>query len=634
MPGGILNRLFGGESKKTPKAQSEKGAWTAATAVANRQPLHMGGHRAQPEAGLQPPGQPQMGGLLLGPSLGGGKIGDKELMTREKLLQRTAFRGAAAAIPEAQVLINLVGNYQQIIDANRIPAGDSPNFIKEMGAVNGRIMSAHEELIAKFAESSQALRDRAMAGQMPEAVLSGVLADDCANLAMITQAQKIYLNKIYDDMITAKQKNPGALTEVSGKTYGEILSNLAMYHFSEASAQALGAGGINTVYRDRFQGEDRVFKRGKTYEHSQIDPVTGIEKNVGLQVMEDRMDYRTEELRYGDQSAGRVIKADTAPRDVAYSRLNKLFGFDIAVNTQLAKSGEGETSSLMDMGQGETADKFLFYAGAEWSGEAGDWAQREHTDESAKAQKRLNALRQNLHMLNVEKWAGMVNETDYENKKAEIQKQMQESEKWLAKLKKMGTFQTVDLADPKVALQLFKLSVLDLVAGHVDRHAGNYMINKTEEGETKITAIDNDTSFGTRTDIESDKDVRGGEVRPALEEAFPFIPPEIKEKVMAVSRENIEQALTGLLSKPQIEAACIRLAKVQASFQKLEEKHRVEEVSRANMSELFGKSRFSSYHAGLYQSRSMNSEEWFKKKHPNGAPAKPLPSPPQAGASK
>lgn len=611
--------------KKQKRQETQGRGETGATTAADRQPLCLSGHRLQPQNQTQS----QSTGPLPVPPPSGGRVDDKELLTRDKLLQRAAFQGEAANVPEVRVLLNLAGNYQQIIVSNKIPAGDSPNFLQEMGAVNAQIMTAHEQLINTLAETAQTLRQKVP--KLPRFLTRNAstarlynLADDCANLATIAHGQKIYLNKIYDDMITAKQTNPDSLRDFSGKTYSEILRNVEMYRFSSTgSAKALGAGAINTVYRDRFQGQDRVFKRGKTYEHSQTD-ASGVETNTGFDVMEWRMRYQAEDLYYGDRPAGRVIRADTAQRDVAYSRLNKLFGFDIAVGTQLAKSEEGETSSLMDMGQGETADKFLFYVGEEWSEVARAWAQREHENESANTQKLIEAYKRDIANLNPA-------DPDFEKKKVKMTAEMEEKEKYLEKLKQMGTFQTIDLTNPQVALQLFKLSVLDLVAGHVDRHAGNYMINKTEGGEIRITAIDNDTSFGEGTDIETAKQMQGtGQIRPALEEAFPFVPPEIKERVMSISKVDIEQALTGLLTKPQIDAACIRFEKVQAHFKALEEKHRVEEISRQNMREVFGKNVVGSYQASLFQSRSksMHTQSWFNKKKESGAPDRPLPRPP------
>lgn len=566
--------------------------------------------------------------------LGGGRVDDKELLTKEKLMQRDAFQGHALDIAEIRALVDLVGNYQGIIANNKIP-GDGPDFIKAMGAVNANIMKAHDNLIDTLAKTSLTLQQN-IAKRIrlftKEATFARLhkLSDDCANLATIAQSQKIYLNKIYDDMIDAKQTNSGALSQASGKTYGEILSNVELYRFSSGSARALGAGGINTVYRDRFQGRDRVFKRGKHYEHSQLNE-HGFEANVGFEVMKYRMKYRDRELFYGNRSAGRVIEADTAQRDVAYSRLNKLFGFDIAVSTQLAGSEAGETSSLMDMAQGEGADQFLFYVGEEWSETAKEWAQQTYDEKLAMALGAIDKARKHINDQDALRANGTLSEKEYRESIRTDENIILEAESWMKKHQRRGTLQTVNLTDPKVAIQLFKMSVLDMVAGHVDRHMGNYMINQTENGEVKLTAIDNDTAFGERTDIQRSKDIKGGEERPALEESFPFVPKEILDTTMAVTGEDLAQALTGLLSKPQIEAACERLRQVQEWFRQLAEKNRVKEVSADSMQELFNKDRFGSYFATLYQgarpgqSPTLQTSPWFKKHKP-----RPLPKPDKA----
>lgn len=581
-----------------------------------------------------------------------GSISDKELLTREKLLQRAAFQGDVVNLREMQPLLTWLDSYQQAVNSNPIPAANTPNFPKAMGIVNARIMSAHERLIAVLAQTAQALPQTAQAlppripvsphlprmftKENPAVAVLNRLASECGNLAVLVKSQTIYLNKIYDDMIAAHRRDPDSLQGVAGKTYTEILRDVEMYHFSSSgSARALGAGAINTVYRDTFQGRDRVFKRGKAYEHSQPD-AGGMEANVAIDVMQQRMKYKPEELRYGNTVVGWAIKnAHTAQRDVAYSRLNELFGFNVSVSTQLAQSEEGETSSLMDMAQGDTADQFLFYTGTEWAETARTWAHQTYSEKSSKARKTIEDMRRAIADMAAQVAAGTLKADTYEKRKKDAEEMIRESEGYLRRHERRGTLQTVDLTDPAFAMQLFKMTVLDLVAGHVDRHFGNFMINQSEGGETRLTAIDNDTSFSERTDVESTSQMRGGELRPALEEAFPFVPMEIAYRILELKPEDVAQALTGLLSEGQIRAACIRFEKLREWVKKLaaDREHKgIRELTRQNIGELFNRDRGANYFAGLYHgqelratSPTLQDQDWFRQK-----PPKPLPVPPGA----
>jgi hypothetical protein len=672
MPGGIFGNLFGSKAKKKEESQAGEGT-SAAGALAVRQPLHMGEHRGRPQpealpqvpaatadplpAPPQPQSQPlpqvpsgtagslpvppQPAGPVLGPQLGaGGKVEDKELLTVEKLRERFAFQGQAAQMTEAKELMAMVGKYQQTIRENPVPDGNAPDFITQMGAVNARIMTAHEQLLNTFAEKAQTLRRQAQKVStrmiMPSEAVGvrlSMMADDCANLALIAQTQKGYLNKLYDDMITAKRaNNPWALRRAAGKTYAEILPRLEMYRFesSRAGVEALGSGAINTVYRDTFQGAARVFKRGKAHEWSGgYDSVSRRDISTGVYVMQDRMGYEPEEIRYGDRLAGRAIRdANTAARDVAYSRLNKLFGFDVAVNTQLSQSEEGETSSLMDLAQGDVAANLTYYAGEEWAEIAARYARETHAADLAQIQGEIAQMRQEIDRLEARLMSGEISQAEYESQRAAKQKEIHAKLRLAEKTQRKGPARTVDLTDPRLALQLFQMSVLDLVAGHVDRHEGNYMIDAAAPGGPRVTAIDNDTAFGPETNVEAPTADRADQVRPELSQAFPFVPPEVLTKVMGVTRRNLEEALAGLLTKVQIEAACVRLEKVQAHFQKLAQESHVEEISRENLSGLFGRAKFTGYHAALFAG-SVEKRQWFTQKNRKGELQRPIPRPPE-----
>jgi hypothetical protein len=565
-------------------------------------------------------------------------VHDKELLTRSKLMQREAFQGDAASMPEARTLINAVENYEQTVNGFTIPVSGGEAFVRDMGRINAGVTAAHEQLMNIMVQTSMTMRKasqsklpRALTRLNPRFAHARKLADDCAQLANIMQSQKIYINKIYDDMVNAAQTNPAYLRQFFGKSYAEVIRNMDMYRFnsSGANVSTLGAGAINTVYRDKVRqpgstaARDVVFKRGKVHEYKYNQGQQ--ELNTAFDVLESRMkaqqeempaymperreatDPATPEYMREDQRQKVIREVHTANRDVAYSRLNALFGFDISVRTQLSKSEEGDTSSLMDMGSGRDASSFLFYTGGEWAETASAWANADYQAEIEKMEELISKLREDL--------SGEQNPQFQERLKADLASKQAA----LAKLKKRGAAPTLNLADPRLSLQFFKMSVLDLVAGHVDRHAGNYMIDVSAEGGPRLTAIDNDTSFGPTTDIETSKQMQGtGQVRPALEEAFAFVPPEVKNRVMEVTEEDIRNTLAGLLTEPQITAACIRFDKLQKHFEKLEKEGNVRDVSETNRYEPLSRQPLGSYQSGLFQDASKNlfKSVWFQQNFP------------------
>lgn len=533
-------------------------------------------------------------------------------------------------MPEARTLINAVDQYEQTINNFTIPVSSGESFIRDMGRVNAGVTSAHEQLMNIMVQTSMTMRKasqsklpKSLARLNPKFARAAKLADDCALLANIMQSQKIYINKIYDDMVNAARTNPASLRQFFGKSYAEVIRNMDMYHFSSGrrGVRQLGAGATNTVYMDSYQGRDMVFKRGKVHEYKYSG--RGERAETAFEVLRDRMGYQEEEMpsymaereealtpgydaETRESLRQKVIRdVNSANRDVAYSRLNALFGFDVAVSTQLAKSEEGDTSSLMTLASGQTAGEFQAYAGPEQKAIIEMLALKKYESVVSKIERELAQIQSSLA---TEKNPQML---------ARLREDLPAKQAELEKVKKKGPARTLDLADPRLTMQFFKMSVLDIVAGQVDRHTGNYMINPDAEGGPKLTAIDNDTAFGTTTDIETTEQINArNQVTPALEETFRFVPPEIKNRVMEVTQTDLAQTLAGLLSKPQIDAACTRLEKLQKYMTELEKHSKVKDITAENSMEAFGRNTIGNYQSALLSQsiQAATSIKWFTDK--------------------
>ena len=63
----------------------------------------------------------------------------------------------------------------------------------------------------------------------------------------------------------------------------------------------------------------------------------------------------------------------------------------------------------------------------------------------------------------------------------------------------------LDVADPDFQRQMNEMFLLDTLAGHTDRHAGNFRVDRDEGGKISVKAIDNDLTFGTQGSAEAER---------------------------------------------------------------------------------------------------------------------------------
>ncbi len=626
--------------------------------------------RAAERAGTDT-GTPRLGTLQIGRDRS--NITEKRLITLGKVMERPAFK-AKPDHPLVREIFDSIAAYQGIIAGNEIPAADSPDFIKRIGQINAVILGSHDALTAKFAEASESFRTMSKTADKKDREPFSLLADNCANLATLALSQKTLLNKVYDDLMTALRSNPETVSNFSGKDYQELLLSSSLYQLP-SSAQALGSGAINTVYRAGTPDAPKVFKEGTVHQRQKM--VDGFDRNTALDVMTRRMGYSSGQIEeYGTKPQHQGIAfANTAQRDVAVSRIDKLLGLDMAVNTQLASSQGGNTSSLMDMAQGSIAGEVGYYSGEDNREAAGYWYRnkleaeiRSKTQEIeairlvlSQTEERINRLSA-IDISTLDESALRTNQERLANanrEKASMISKLPEREKELTKLQaRLNEPTLVNLQSPEVVGQLFRMTLLDLIVGHVDRHSGNYMMAAGEEG-VKIRAIDNDTSFSLNTDIMEGTTKTGG-IYPKLKSAFPFVPPEIRDKVQTISEENIRQTLTGLLGPLEINAACERFRIVKEYIGDLESKGQVTDYNPEDTNQrasLFQGDDFTNYLSHLFKGFSMEgdlspaaiasllSEERAKKEasaqptvadetesSTTGLTPKPLPQIPQAHA--
>lgn len=118
-----------------------------------------------------------------------------------------------------------------------------------------------------------------------------------------------------------------------------------------------------------------------------------------------------------------------------------------------------------------------------------------------------------------------------------------------------GTNDTIRRDDPVLLSKLSALNMLDFIAGQIDRHQGNYMIQVDNSGNvTGVTGIDNDMSFGTRDPQELAE--QGGRELPRIGLYFDT---DMAQRVLNLDPNLVSMALGDLLTPQEVGMTIERL---------------------------------------------------------------------------
>jgi hypothetical protein len=132
-------------------------------------------------------------------------------------------------------------------------------------------------------------------------------------------------------------------------------------------------------------------------------------------------------------------------------------------------------------------------------------------------------------------------------------------------------FRDFDYSDPEIQRQLATLQIFDIITGQMDRHTGNYYIYQGPEG-TKITAIDNDISFGAKKGAgRMTHPDRKNELSPFDNtRGMPlFLDDQVANRLLEVTPQEMKEVLESLIAPDEVSAALQRFAEVKAHVRKL-----------------------------------------------------------------
>ena len=120
--------------------------------------------------------------------------------------------------------------------------------------------------------------------------------------------------------------------------------------------------------------------------------------------------------------------------------------------------------------------------------------------------------------------------------------------------------------------QLFTIQMFDTLCGQIDRNHRNFHFEHKVEGDTyiltNVKCIDNDMSFGNKTDITEDFN----QLRAVSERNLKALPIEMLNRFMGLMPVNFESILGDLLEKDEIEALTERLNIIKDAVRDMEKK--------------------------------------------------------------
>jgi hypothetical protein len=135
--------------------------------------------------------------------------------------------------------------------------------------------------------------------------------------------------------------------------------------------------------------------------------------------------------------------------------------------------------------------------------------------------------------------------------------------------------------------------MIDLIAGQVDRHPGNYFVQRDPSGKViGITGIDLDMSFvpNPQTGASVGFDVEHGSIdqrekwKGKAFDHFPgfsrFVDKELATAILAMSPTDLRSILIDLLTTEQIDAAIERLGKLQVLLAELRDQGKLLEPNQ------------------------------------------------------
>ncbi|MBR6040961.1 MAG: DUF4157 domain-containing protein [Clostridia bacterium] len=314
-------------------------------------------------------------------------------------------------------------------------------------------------------------------------------------------------------------------------------------------SELVGAGGhgaINQVHK--FERGPDGNKETAFFKPSLPDSQrTQFSLNVEHSVM-DRIGIRHHDAQ------GRALNTRLSKREIAYSRLSSLMGSSVGIGAKLANYEGGQQGVLMEEAKGKSWDKYNW----QYFGPAADTTYT-CLDPAVAGTPHPGA-----------NWGERLGSTQIVRKSTKDQKYVQGT---------MGikdSAQELDAADPDYQRQMNEMFLLDTLATHTDRHAGNYHVNRDENGKISVKTMDNDITFGSLGSEQADQTAFGKRGQSFNYGGLPAkmqIDANMATKIKGMKKEMLYKAFSDVLSKDEIESLWSRFEMMKEYVGKMEKEH-------------------------------------------------------------
>ena len=132
--------------------------------------------------------------------------------------------------------------------------------------------------------------------------------------------------------------------------------------------------------------------------------------------------------------------------------------------------------------------------------------------------------------------------------------------------------------DPTLMRNLNTLQLFDSITGQVDRHPGNYFVQRVGT-EVRVAAIDNDLSFGKfnyQTEKDGSKKHVGVDVKGRMAHALPtFIDRGVVERALTVTADDVRATLRPLLPPAEVDYTVQRWELISSRLHAMQSAHRI-----------------------------------------------------------
>ncbi|MBQ6235811.1 MAG: DUF4157 domain-containing protein [Clostridia bacterium] len=258
-------------------------------------------------------------------------------------------------------------------------------------------------------------------------------------------------------------------------------------------------------------------------------------------------------IRHHD-AQGRALNTRLSKREIAYSRLSSLLGSSVGIGAKLANYEGGQQGVLMEEAKGKPWDKYNW----QYYGPAADTTYT-CLDPAVAGTPHPGA-----------NWGERLGSTQIVRKSTKDQKYVQGT---------MGikdSAQELDAADPDYQRQMNEMFLLDTLATHTDRHAGNYHVNRDENGKISVKTMDNDITFGSLGSEQADQTAFGKRGQSFNYGGLPAkmqIDANMATKIKGMKKEMLYKAFSDVLSKDEIESLWSRFEMMKEYVGKMEKEH-------------------------------------------------------------